>query len=433
MKTKLLILFISLLSSSSYSQQCFSPTTIFSTNINYYSADVNWNSTLGTHHYKIRYKEIGNSNWSYKNNIDSALNVKILANLNPQSDYIWQIRAHCDTINSNTSNWSATDTFTTITNACPNTNYLFTNNINYNNATANWDAVNGANRYKIRYKILGTSIWSNLGQIYHPEDSVTIPLLQQNTSYEWQVLTYHDTTNVLASLWSLSDTFTTISFVAAPFNPIIINTLSSLECNVSTELSLRITQGTNEPDIGTSIITSDGGYFDIGNLSIGDSVGYANMTTATQNISSVLKAGVIAGQNYAIINSYDSTGSLIGFFAIENNNGGIKVSSTTPNDGNNYTSGFISEMYLTNLFVTPQNAGPLYFFIDIESELNDQIYDTDTTQIWCNSTSIDEINKSKEISNIYDILGRKTFLENRSLIFIQYSDGRIEKRINLKE
>jgi len=432
MKTRVLILFISFLSSSSYSQ-CFFPTTVFSSNINYYSADVNWNSTSGTHHYKIRYKEIGNSNWSYKNNIDSALNVKLLANLNPQSNYIWQIRAHCDTINSNTSNWSVTDTFTTITNACPNTNSLYTNNINYNNATANWDTVNGADRYKIRYKILGTSTWSNLGPIYHPEDSVTIPLLQQNTSYEWQVLTYHDTTSLLASLWSLSDTFTTISFVAAPFNPIIINTLSSLECNVSTELSLRITQTTNEPDIGTSIITSDGGYFDIGNLSSGDSVGYANMTTATQSISSVLKAGIIVGQNYAIINSYDSTGSLIGFFAIENDNGGINVSSTTPNDGNNYTSGFISEIHFTNLFINPINAGPLYFFIDIESELNDQVYDTDTVQIWCNSTSVDEINKSKEISNIFDILGRKTTLENRALIFIQYSDGRIEKRITLKE
>jgi hypothetical protein len=432
MKTRLLILLISILSSSGYSQ-CFAPTTVFSSNINYYSADVNWNSTLGTHHYKIRYKEIGNSNWSYKNNIDSTLNVKLLANLNPQSDYIWQIRAHCDTINSNTSNWSVTDTFTTITTACPNSNSLFTNNINYNNATANWDTVNGADRYKIRYKILGTSTWSNLGPIYHPEDSVTIPILQQNTSYEWQVLTYHDTTNLLASLWSLSDTFTTISFVYSPFNPIVTNTLSNLECNAQSQFYLEVSQSAYEPDIGTSTITSDGGSFEIGSLNTGDSVGYAIMITTSQSINAVLKAGIIAGQNYAIINSYDSTGSLIGFFTIENANGGIKVTTTTPNDLNDYTSGYISEMHLTNLFVTPQNAGPLYFFIDIESELNDQIYDTDTVQIWCNSTSIDELNKSKEISTIFDILGRKTTLENRALIFIQYSDGRIEKRITLKE
>ena len=71
---------------------------------------------------------------------------------------------------------------------------------------------------------------------------------------------------------------------------------------------------------------------------MGDSVGYAIMNTSTQIISATLKAGIIAGQNYAIINSYDSSGVIIGFFAIENTNGGIKISSTSPNDGNNYTS-----------------------------------------------------------------------------------------------
>ena len=431
MKIILTILFgfISIISFS----QCFAPSTLFASNINYYNTEVNWNSTSGTNHYRIRYKIIGSASWSYKNNIDSIINQKLLTNLIPLSDYIWQIRSHCDTINSNTSNWSVTDTFYTNTNLYPTTNTLSTTNINYNNAVANWDTLSNVNRYKIRYQQIGTGIWSNLGPIYNSNSSITIPLLQQNIAYEWQVMCYYDTTNLLASLWSISDTFTTPSFIAAPFNPIVINTLSNTQCNTSSELSLRITQTANEPDIGTSIITSDGGYFDISNLSSGDSVGYANMTTATQSISSVLKAGVIAGQNYAIINSYDSTGSLIGFFAIENNSSGIKVSSTTPNDGNNYTSGFISEMHLKNLFVTPQNAGPLYFFIDIESELNEQIYNTDSVQIWCNSTSIDEINKTKQISNIFDILGRKTTLENKFLIFIQYSDGRIEKRINLKE
>ena len=98
MKARLLILFISLLSSSSYSQ-CFSPTTVFSSNINYYSADVNWNSTLGTHHYRIRFKEVGTTNWFYRTNIDSTQNSILLNNLLPQSYYIWQIRSQCDSLN----------------------------------------------------------------------------------------------------------------------------------------------------------------------------------------------------------------------------------------------------------------------------------------------------------------------------------------------
>ena len=422
-----------LIGASQSFSQCFTPTTLFASNINYYNAEVNWNTASGTYFYRIRYKIIGASNWSFQNNIDSTLNIKLLTGLTPLSDYIWQIKSYCDSTNTLTSGWSAIDSFTTITNTCPNTNVLFTTNINHNNATANWDTINEANRYKIRYKILTTNVWSNLGPIYHPEDSITIPLLQQNTSYEWQVLTFHDTSSLLASLWSASDTFTTTSFVYAPFNPILISTISNLECSSPSNFSLEITQSTYEPDIRTSTITSNGGYFDIGSLSIGDSVGYAIMITANQSINTVLKAGIIAGQNYAIINSYDSAGTLIGFFTIENVNGGIKFTTTTPNDNNDYTNGYISKAHLTNLFVNPPNTGPLYFFIDIESELNDQIYDTDTVQIWCNTTNMIEQKYQKEIIGIYDIFGRKASLKNYELLFILFSDGSIEKKLILEK
>tara|TARA_B100001758_G_scaffold247879_1_gene268047 strand:+ start:26688 stop:27959 length:1272 start_codon:yes stop_codon:yes gene_type:complete len=410
--------------------QCDAPSTVFASNVNYYNAEVNWNTTSGTYFYRIRFKVIGSSSWSYKNNIDSTLNEILLIDLLPLSDYVWQIKSYCDTTNTNTSSWSVTDTFTTNTNSCPNTNNLFTTNINFNNAVANWDTVSGANRYKLRYKTLGTSLWSFLGPIYQPLDSITIPLLQQSTSYEWQVLTFHDSTNLLGSLWSESDTFTTPSFVYTAFNPQVMNTLSSLECNVSSDFSLMVTQTAYEPDIGTSTITSDGGYFDISSISMGDSVGYAIMSTTSQNITAVLRAGIIAGQNYAIINSYDSAGSLIGFFTIQNDNGGIKVTTTTPNDNNDYTSGYISEVLLANLFINPSNAGPLHFFVDIESELNDQIYDTDTVQIWCNTNSIIEQKEQKEIIETYDMLGKKVKIrEKNKPFFYMYNDGTIQKKI----
>ena len=86
-------------------------------------------------------------------------------------------------------------------------------------------------------------------------------------------MTFHDTTTLLASLWSASDTFSTTSFVAAPFNPQTNNTLYSLECDEKTTLHLNLTQAADEPDIGNSIITSDGGYFDIGSINSGDSIG----------------------------------------------------------------------------------------------------------------------------------------------------------------
>lgn len=432
MRKVLLILLSSVLYSYA-NAQCNTPSNTYSSNINYYNADANWNFQTNVYNFKIRYKILGTSSWLYKNNIDSLATTKHINNLQPLSEYIWQIRAYCDSTGSNYSQWSTTDTFYTNTINCPTTTGLFTNNINYNEADANWSATVGVNRYKIHYRILGTSNWSNLGFIDSLDTTVTIPLLQQNTTYEWQIMAYFDSTFTLASLWSVSDTFTTTTFVASPFNPIITNSIDNTICNTATNLSLFVSQGQNEPDIGTSTITSDGGYFNIQSLSIGDSVGYAIMNTSTQSIETTLRAGIIAGQNYAFINSYDSTGSLIGFFAIENVNGGIKVSSTSPNDGNNYTSGFTSEVHFNNLFVNPNIDGPLNFYTDIQSELSDQLNDTATIMISCaTSVSEDSLTESNLDFEIYDLLGRKTDWKGNALLIYKYSNGEVRKVITTK-
>ena len=295
---------------------------------------------------------------------------------------------------------------------------------------ANWDTINGADRYKVHYRILGDTSWLNLAFIYPPNNSVTIPLLQQSTTYEWQIMTYHDNTNLASSMWSMSDTFTTSLFVPAPFNPNVTNTIGSVQCNVPTELTLEITQQSNEPDIGTSEITSTGGYFNLGMFSMGDSVGYAIMNNNNQLVESTLRFG-ISLSSLAIINSFDTSGSLLGFFTIENTATGIKVSTTSPNDGNNYTSGYSSEVSFTNIFVTPPNSGPLYFFIDIESELSDQIIQTDTIQIYCN-TSLQEEMMSKKVIKTYSLLGKKIYGIKNGVDINLHKDGSVKKVIKIK-
>ncbi|MAC62312.1 MAG: hypothetical protein CMC03_00775, partial [Flavobacteriaceae bacterium] len=332
--------------------QCNIPQNTFANNVYFFSAQVNWNVVSGAHHYKIRYKEIGTSPWSYKNNIDSTSTSRVLNNLSQLTSYIWQIRAHCDTI-SNFSNWSQVDTFYTTTNICPTPNNLTTSNITHMSAQANWDLLPTAHRYKVHYRILNTNTWSNLSLINGNSDSTNIPVLQQNTTYEWQIMAFHDSTLNMGSLWSQSDTFTTSTFIPAPFNPIVNTSLGSTICNSPSSLLVEINQVTNEPDIDNSTITTDGGYFDIGSVNTGDSVGYASYNSTTQNINSTLRAGLIVGPNYAIINSFDSNGDLIGFFAIENTSTGVRVSTTSPNDGNNYTTGYTSQVNFTNLFITP--------------------------------------------------------------------------------
>ena len=407
--------------------QCNIPQNTFANNVYFFSAQVNWNVVSGAHHYKIRYKEIGTSPWSYKNNIDSTSTSRVLNNLSQLTSYIWQIRAHCDTI-SNFSNWSQVDTFYTTTNTCPTPNNLTTSNITHMSAQANWDLLPTAHRYKVHYRILNTNTWSNLSLINGNSDSTNIPVLQQNTTYEWQIMAFHDSTLNMGSLWSQSDTFTTSTFLPAPFNPIVNTSLGSTICNNPSSLLVEINQVTNEPDIDNSTITTDGGYFDIGSVNTGDSVGYASYNSTTQNINSTLRAGLIVGPNYAIINSFDSNGDLIGFFAIENTSTGVRVSTTSPNDGNNYTTGYTSQINFTNLFITPNVSGNLHIVIDIESELNDQIYYSDTVFIQCPSAIYENMN-SNQIIETYDIYWRKIIAKKNTICINRLNNGRVTKQV----
>jgi len=410
--------------------QCQRPDTTFENNVYYYSANLNWSSSSNTSYYKIRYKEINSSQWQYKNNIDSSQTNKTLNNLISQSIYIWQIRTHCDTNNINISSWTPVDSFITTTNACQTPTGLTTSGITHNSAQANWDTLGTADRYKIHYRIINTNSWLNLNLVSGTIGNTNIPVLQQNTTYEWQIMAYHDSTLNMGSLWSISEVFTTGTFVYEQFDPNVTSSLQSNLCNSPTEFEIIITQLQNEPDIGTSTITTDGGYFDIGSISFGDSVGYANFLSLNQNIESTLTAGLIVGPNYAIINSYDTSNSLIGFFAIENTTSGVRVSTTSPNDGNNYTSGYTSNINFTNLFVNPNINGDLNILTELNSESGELVSINETIFINCTSNIYEISKNTKEIKDI-NLLGQQTSRKNIFQLKTS-NDGSIKKIIIIK-
>jgi hypothetical protein len=410
--------------------QCQRPDTTFENNVYYYSANLNWSSSSNTSYYKIRYKEINSSQWQYKNNIDSSQTNKTLNNLISQSIYIWQIRTHCDTNNINVSSWTPVDSFITTTNVCQTPNPLTTSAITHNSAQANWDTLGTADRYKIHYRIINTNSWLNLNLVSGTIGNTNIPVLQQNTTYEWQIMAYHDSTLNMGSLWSISEVFTTGTFVYEQFDPIVTSSLQSNLCNSPTEFEIIITQLQNEPDIGTSTITTDGGYFDIGSISVGDSVGYANFLSLNQNIESTLTAGLIVGPNYAIINSYDTSNSLIGFFAIENTTNGVRVSTTSPNDGNDYTSGYTSNINFTNLFVNPNINGDLNILTELNSESGELVTINETIFINCTSNIYEISKNTKEIKDI-NLLGQQTSRKNIFQLKTS-NDGSIKKIIIIK-
>lgn len=69
-----------------------------------------------------------------------------------------------------------------------------------------WNGVPGAEGYKVRYKLAGTSEWTNVNA---PANSKTIGSLLPGTKYTWQVRTICQTSPNVLSDWSHKQTFTT--------------------------------------------------------------------------------------------------------------------------------------------------------------------------------------------------------------------------------
>ena len=88
---RLLILFVFALCIESQSQ-CLSTDSTYSTNINYTNAQVNWKKADSAFFYRVRYKDVNSTAWSFQNNIDSSETNKLLIGLTPQTQYVWQIK-----------------------------------------------------------------------------------------------------------------------------------------------------------------------------------------------------------------------------------------------------------------------------------------------------------------------------------------------------
>ena len=99
------------------------------------------------------------------------------------------------------------------------------------------------------------------------------------------------------------------------------------------------------------------------------------------SFSSLLVLDFKLGPNYAKIDMIDSLGDVVGFFVIENLSSGIKVTTIGPNDGNNYTSGYVSQINFIDLFVNPSEEGPIIFTADINSRTGDVLQKIDSSII----------------------------------------------------
>ena len=149
---------------------------------------------------------------------------------------------------------------------------------------------------------------------------------------------------------------------------------------------MEVSQDPYEPDMQSSYLTTNDGDFDIANMNIGDTIGYAYMNTDGGDIisnSSLIVTGLI-GSDQAVISAWDSElNSVIGNFSIGNNNPGISIIANSPADGNNVTGGNLSLAVFEEVFINPSSNTTLDFNSTINSELGDIYTNTTSYQISC--------------------------------------------------
>jgi len=156
-----------------------------------------------------------------------------------------------------------------------------------------------------------------------------------------------------------------------PFSPTVSVSLSNTNCDSLSDLTISVSQDPNEPDMSTSLFSSDGGSFTISSMNVGDTVGSATMQAGNFNFNTILIVSSIISSNQAIIQSINiATGLSLGTFTISNVAGGISILAQSVPDNNNVTSGNSQTVIFNNIFINP-GAGSLIFTSTINSELSD--------------------------------------------------------------
>lgn len=96
---------------------CTAPAGQSTSNITATSAKVTWNNANCTQRFRLQYRALGSSIWITRFTSNSSFTLK---NLSPSTTYQYRLRSVCSTDGSYISNWSATGTFTTLSQGAPN-------------------------------------------------------------------------------------------------------------------------------------------------------------------------------------------------------------------------------------------------------------------------------------------------------------------------
>jgi len=160
---------------------CNLPTGLSTTSITENVATVSWSSVANALDYSLRYRDVGNANWT---TITTATTTYNVTSLLASTNYEWQVQANCT---ANNSGFTASTNFTTLAPpACSIPTGTVTSNITQNSATLSWNAMPGAVNYRVIYRLSSDVNWTGVDVA---GTSYNLTGLLSNSEYRWGVRT----------------------------------------------------------------------------------------------------------------------------------------------------------------------------------------------------------------------------------------------------
>jgi len=184
-------------------QSCGIPGGLTAFNITSSSATLAWNGVSGATSYNVRWRAVGATTWLTTAAMSSFVSI---SGLTQGTTYEFQVQAICGSVSGV---FSGSANFTTTTQAPGDCSTppvgLSVSNITANSATLSWTAVSAALSYNVRYRIVGSAIWTTVNVNSNTYNAIG---LASGSAYEFQVqsLCARD-----QSGFSGSSTFTTLS------------------------------------------------------------------------------------------------------------------------------------------------------------------------------------------------------------------------------
>jgi hypothetical protein len=185
---------------------CNVPADILHTEVTSNSANLSW-THAGAESYQIRYRIVGTVIWTSLSTTATTISI---TDLDPGTAYVYNLRAVCNASSGLNSLYTDVKQFETTGEPSCEVPENFAATTTSNGATITWAAADGALSYQVRYRVQGTTIWTNTQT---NTNSIVLSALSSGKGYQLQVRSVCNEQATRFSLYSATFALTTTGAV----------------------------------------------------------------------------------------------------------------------------------------------------------------------------------------------------------------------------